>query len=501
MQINKVTIAIRPRENWETVDLGLRMVQHWWRAIYAPWLIVTTCIAAALFFLCWQFDMLWLYVVLFWWFKPLYGRIPLYVLSRTVFGEQLTTIQTLQAVPRLFMISPLWHLLLFRFSWMRCVDLPVVILEGLKGEERRERLRLLRRTTAGTTALVTSLGLLLQLHLHFSILLLIVIFIPENIHMQWNHILFPFEETIPVAFKLIATGVFTLSIILLEPFYIAAGFSLYLNRRTLLEGWDIELAFHRMITRLQLNGMVNKVASLLVCVVLALYFTLLTPVPAYAANTAPTATEAKNHIESILQTEEFNRKKTIEYYKYKHEQEEKAEKKGNDNALMKLLRAVGQFIAIIFKSVLWILLFVAIIWLAINHERWLNWIRGIKPAPRFIPPKQLFGLDLRPESLPDNIGAYALNLLREGKLREALSILYRGALSRLATRDAIQLKESFTEGDCLREVKRIVNRNKSNYFSNLTYAWQMIAYANRSPTAIDIENLCSEFAVHFEVVE
>ena len=119
MQINKVTIAIRPRDNWEAVDLGLRMVQHWRHAIYAPWLIVTACFAAALFFLCWQFDMLWLYLLLFWWFKPLYGRIPLYVLSRTVFGEQLTTIQTLQAVPRLFRIAPLWHLLVFRFSWMR----------------------------------------------------------------------------------------------------------------------------------------------------------------------------------------------------------------------------------------------------------------------------------------------------------------------------------------------------------------------------------------------
>ena len=35
----------------------------------------------------------------------------------------------------------------------------------------------------------------------------------------------------------------------LEPFYVAAGFGLYLNRRTLLEGWDIEVALRRIAAR------------------------------------------------------------------------------------------------------------------------------------------------------------------------------------------------------------------------------------------------------------
>ena len=329
---------------------------------------------------------------------------------------------------------------------------------------------------------------------------MIVLFIPENIQVEWQQILFPFADNTPLVFKLITVGTFTLSIMILEPFYIATGFSLYLNRRTLLEGWDIELAFHRMIARLQHTGMINKVAGLLLSIALACCLTLTTPASAYAANTAPTAYEAKNRIESIMAAEELNRKKTIEYYKNIHEKDEKSKKKKdrNDNAIMKLLRDLGANIATIFKALLWILLFVVVIWLAINHERWLNWMRGIKPAPRFIPPKQLFGLDIRPESLPDNIGAYALNLLQQGKLREALSIMYRGALSRLATRDAVQLKESFTEGDCLSEVKRIVPRDKSNYFSNLTHAWQMVAYANRSPSSAEIEQLCNEFATHFE---
>ena len=37
----------------------------------------------------------------------------------------------------------------------------------------------------------------------------------------------------------------------IEPFYIGAGFGLYLDRRTQIEGWDIEIAFRRMRRRLQ----------------------------------------------------------------------------------------------------------------------------------------------------------------------------------------------------------------------------------------------------------
>ena len=37
---------------------------------------------------------------------------------------------------------------------------------------------------------------------------------------------------------------------IVEPFHVAAGFSLYLNRRTELEAWDLELAFRRLRERL-----------------------------------------------------------------------------------------------------------------------------------------------------------------------------------------------------------------------------------------------------------
>ena len=38
---------------------------------------------------------------------------------------------------------------------------------------------------------------------------------------------------------------YLLAVLFLEPFYVAAGFGMYLNRRAELEAWDIEQEFRR----------------------------------------------------------------------------------------------------------------------------------------------------------------------------------------------------------------------------------------------------------------
>ena len=63
-------------------------------------------------------------------------------------------------------------------------------------------------------------------------------------------------------------------------------------------------------------------------------------------------------------------------------------------------------------------------------------------------------LDIRPDSLPNDIGAAALALVDDGRTRDALSLLYRGALSRVVHRYDVTICESFTEGEALRAVGR-----------------------------------------------
>ena len=67
-------------------------------------------------------------------------------------------------------------------------------------------------------------------------------------------------------------------------------------------------------------------------------------------------------------------------------------------------------------------------------------------------------------------------------MREALSLLYRGALSSLVNAKGIALNAGDTERDCLRRARAVLTREGHAYFVELVAAWEAIAYAGRCPT-------------------
>jgi hypothetical protein len=99
-------------------------------------------------------------------------------------------------------------------------------------------------------------------------------------------------------------------------------------------------------------------------------------------------------------------------------------------------------------------------------------------------------MELAPETLPADVGAAAAALAREGRLREALSLLYRGALSELVHTRGVRLLASHTEGEAV----RLANLA---YFATLVDSWQRCAYAQRLPHAAEVERLASEYRSAF----
>jgi hypothetical protein len=108
-------------------------------------------------------------------------------------------------------------------------------------------------------------------------------------------------------------------------------------------------------------------------------------------------------------------------------------------------------------------------------------------------PEALFGLDIRPRSLPADVRAAALLLLTQGRIREALSLLYRGALSTLVHRDRIALAPGDTEGDCLRVVSVHCGADTARYFSRLVGHWQRTAYGGELPDERVVRTLCEDW--------
>ena len=87
-------------------------------------------------------------------------------------------------------------------------------------------------------------------------------------------------------------------------------------------------------------------------------------------------------------------------------------------------------------------------------------------------------LDIRPESLPPNIGAAARALWDRGEHRAALALLYRGLLSRLAHVHQVPVRDSSTEGDCLALCRAHLAGPGIDYAARLIVLWQAAVYGH-----------------------
>jgi hypothetical protein len=116
-------------------------------------------------------------------------------------------------------------------------------------------------------------------------------------------------------------------------------------------------------------------------------------------------------------------------------------------------------------------------------------------SARFEAPSFVRDLDIRPESLPADIGASARQLWDEGQHRAALALLYRGLLSRLVHVHGVPIRDSSTEGDCLQLASRhLSSEGRKVYVTSLVRLWQRAVYGGESVPAESVHALCNEFA-------
>ena len=254
MTPDALTVEIRARTYWEAIDLGLTLVQAHWRNLYAAWFSVVlpvAFLALALAYLLNRHGNNWYGLFLLWWLKPLYDRALLHVLSRAVFGETVNGRGVLSAIPNLLWRSGLFRALTWgRFSPRRSFKLPIWQLEGVTGQARRLRLRVLKGRGAVRLFIVCST---FETILLFGMLGLLFMMLPPETLLPHIDSLSGFlaADNVPFWFEAAYGFVYLLAISVIEPFYAAAGFALYLNRRTELEGWDIELGFRTLAARLK----------------------------------------------------------------------------------------------------------------------------------------------------------------------------------------------------------------------------------------------------------
>lgn len=537
MQLDQITIALRPRAGWEAIDLGFRMAAHWARPLWSVWFAVYLPVGLGLVFALREQPLL--AAMLLWWAKPLFDRFLLHVLSRAVFGHTPHWGETLRAWREILHPGLIGSLFTRFWDLLRSFTLPVLQLERQRGAAARARRKVLRQRAGGFAAALTLICIHLEMIVMVGLYSLTALF---SVDVQ----LAPEDESMDMGFEQFFsldwwaasdTLVYMLAVSLIEPFYVAAGFALYLNRRVLLEGWDVEVAMRRLAQRQRERVDAGRhVVVMLVGALLLGGLLLHAPMgQAQAAEEGPSSTSStpaeapaddagaatesaaagdESEDEIDLEDEEepspqlyqpvdtparkladeviadplFGSEREVERWRPLNKSKETpAAKPRSRNWFTDLMGVLAE----LFRIAAWIGLGVLLVALALLLARQR---RGEKNAPEPAAPTTLFGLAINPESLPADIVAAARAALAAGQLREALSLLYRGALSTLVHARGLRVGAGATEADVLRLAQARAPGATAGFFQELLPAWMESAYAARLPTPVRVEQLCAAYA-------
>jgi hypothetical protein len=239
VQIDAISAVLRPRSIWEGCDLGVRLFQSWLRPVYRLYLAVALPLFALLLL---TYSIAgWLPALLIWLSKPWLDRTVLFALWRALFGQR-TTLGDLWSHRREVWLAGLTTTLtLQRLSASRSFKQPILQLEGLSGAALRERIRrLTARHGAVARAIIVAFANA-ELALTLSVLSLQIWFSPHESEL-------PRDWLSASSDILQGPGIsiaYAVAVAFLEPFYVAAGFGMYINRRVELEAWDVEQEFRR----------------------------------------------------------------------------------------------------------------------------------------------------------------------------------------------------------------------------------------------------------------
>jgi hypothetical protein len=223
VQIEALAVRLRPRRPVEATDLGVRLCQASARRLYPVYLgVALPVIILAL------------------------ATLVVFVLSRAAFGQPTRLSDVWSAQRQVWWGQLLFTLTVQRLSLWRSLTQPVYQLEGMSLWGARARVRQIRRRYTGAALMMTSTFGLCEIALWAAIFSLLYWFAPRE---QSPDLLAVFSGEVPGALSLASTVAYAITVLFLEPFYVAAGFAMYLNRRAELEAWDIEQEFRRAFGR------------------------------------------------------------------------------------------------------------------------------------------------------------------------------------------------------------------------------------------------------------
>lgn len=220
------------------------------------------------------------------------------------------------------------------------------------------------------------------------------------------------------------------------------------------------------------------------------------------AASAPTREQVTQEVETLRQDPNLSGKRKERTLRLKEQADSHKKKPDEPGTTWTWLRDFARWLTEAGRVAVWVVAAVLVALLLVGLRHWIRVragaVKGTAAGPL---PSHVRDLDIRPESLPDRIGEAAAALWQKGEHRAALSLLYRGALSRLVHQHQVPIRAASTEGECLALAARRLAPERSAYFGRLVQAWQLAVYGARLPGNESVLTLCREFDQHLRRTE
>jgi hypothetical protein len=204
----------------------------------------------------------------------------------------------------------------------------------------------------------------------------------------------------------------------------------------------------------------------------------------------PTAQQVREATEAVYNDPDLHGLKADRELRFKDREQPKARE---DSAELRWLRDLMRWFSEAGRWLMWLGMAALAALLIVYLRRWIA-VRGDTAGGRTLSlPSHVRDLDIRPESLPDDVPAAVRALWQRGESRSALSLLYRGALSRLVHDHAVPVRAASTEGECATLAAQHLDAERGAFVARLIGLWQLAVYGARLPDSGAVLAVCDEF--------
>lgn len=207
------------------------------------------------------------------------------------------------------------------------------------------------------------------------------------------------------------------------------------------------------------------------------------------------------HIEKVLSSDDFARKKTVKRWRVKDITDEETRDEAYPEWVIDTVEAMeggGGFIsslASVIEVFLWLLVIGLILFVVLKYREQIGGFLSElgRDEPDAELPTTMFGLDVQKSSMPKDVVETARQHWIDGERRQGIALLLQASLIALLHDHGCRFFDSDTESECCERIEQQASKSLSSYMWKLVGAWQQIAYAHREPSDTQFDGLCREW--------